>query len=107
MRNLKIYLTLLILAFLYLILSIPTPLMSNIIIDDNVEPAVSSAPLMSNIIIDDDAEPIVSNLYLTSDYTDDAACIQAALDNSKSGDTITIREGDYHIKNEYIKKIRV
>ncbi|WP_048126305.1 right-handed parallel beta-helix repeat-containing protein [Methanosarcina lacustris] len=59
---------------------------------------ISPAALAANIVIDDDSEPAVSGLYLTSDYKDDAACIQAALDNSKSGDTIIIREGDYYIK---------
>ena len=78
MKTLKTYLTVFVLAVLYLTLSSP-------------------AALASNIVIDDDAQPVVSGLHLTSDYKDAAACIQAALDNSKSGDTITIREGDYYI----------
>ncbi|AKB19679.1 hypothetical protein MSWHS_2816 [Methanosarcina sp. WWM596] len=41
---------------------------------------------------------------MTSDYKDDATCIQAALDNSKSGDTITIREGDYYITKRISQK---
>jgi len=57
----------------------------------------SPAALESNIVIDDDVQPAVSGLYLTSNYPDDAACIQAALDSAKSGDTITIREGDYYM----------
>ncbi|MHC1757859.1 MAG: disaggregatase related repeat-containing protein [Methanosarcina sp.] len=85
MKTLKSYLTVFVLAFLCLTLS---------------SPAASA----SNIVIDDDAKPAISGLYLTSDYTDDAACIQAALDNSKSGDTITIREGDYYIKKQIYQK---
>ncbi|MDD4248127.1 MAG: right-handed parallel beta-helix repeat-containing protein, partial [Methanosarcina sp.] len=80
MKTLKTYLTVFALTLFCLVLSSP-------------------AALAANIVIDDDAQPAVSGLYLTSDYTDDAACIQEALDNSKSGDTITIREGDYYIKN--------
>ncbi|MDD4249650.1 MAG: right-handed parallel beta-helix repeat-containing protein, partial [Methanosarcina sp.] len=80
MKNLKTLMKILTLTLFCLVLSSP-------------------AALASNIVIDDDAQPAVSGLYLTSDYKDDAACIQAALDNSKSGDTITIREGDYYIKN--------
>lgn len=64
----------------------------------------SPAALASNIVIDDDAEPAVSGLYITSNYNSDAACIQAALDNSKSGDTITIREGDYYITKRISQK---
>ena len=81
MKTLNTYLTVFALAFFCFILSGP-------------------AALASNIVIDDDAQPAVSGLYLTSDYTDDAACIQAALDNSKSGDSITIREGDYYIAKQ-------
>ncbi len=58
----------------------------------------------SNVIIDDDCQPAVSGLYLTSNYANDAACIQAALDNAKSGDTITIREGDYYITKKIYQK---
>ena len=85
MKYFKIYLTLFVFALLYLTLS-------------------SLAALMSNIVIDDDAEPAASGLYLTSNYTDDTACIQAALDNSKSGDTITIHEGDYYITKRIYQK---
>jgi len=77
MKKLKTYLTLFAFALFLLTLSSP-------------------AALAANIIVDDDAEPAVSGLYLTSKYPDDAACIQAALDSAKSGDTITIREGDYY-----------
>ena len=86
METSKTYLTIFILTFLYIALN------------------SSPAPLPSKIVIDDDAQPAVSGLYLTSDYTDDAACIQAALDNSKSGDTITIREGDYYITKRIYQK---
>ncbi|WP_440945538.1 PKD domain-containing protein [Methanosarcina sp. T3] len=85
MKNLKNYVTVFAFALLYLTLSSP-------------------AALASNIVIDDDAQPAVSGLYLTSDYKNDAACIQAALDNSKSGDTITIREGDYYITQQISQK---
>ena len=85
MKALKTCLTIFALAFICFILSSP-------------------AALASNIVIDDDAQPAVSGLYLTSDYKDDAACIQAALDNSKSGDTITIREGDYYITKRIYQK---
>ncbi|AKB71732.1 hypothetical protein MSMAC_1842 [Methanosarcina mazei C16] len=85
MKNLKSYLTIFALAFFCFMLSSP-------------------AAFASNIVIDDDAQPAVSGMYLTSDYTDDAACIQAALDNSKSGDTITIREGDYYITKRIYQK---
>ena len=84
-KTLRINLTIFVLALLYLMLSSPVA-------------------LASNIIIDDDAQPAVSGLYLTSNYRNDAACIQAALDNSKSGDTITIREGDYYITTRLHQK---
>ncbi|KKG18697.1 hypothetical protein EO98_06565 [Methanosarcina sp. 2.H.T.1A.6] len=123
MKYSKTYLAVFVLALLYITLTSPVPLVSNITIDDGAEPVVNPTHLMSNIaiddgsepivnpthlvsniIIDDDAEPAVSNLYLTSDYTDDAACIQAALDNLKSGGTITIREGDYYITKQISQK---
>ncbi len=81
MKTLKIYLPVFSLAFFCFMLSSP-------------------AALASNIVIDDDTQPVVSGLYLTSNYENDAACIQAALDYSKSGDTITIREGDYYITKQ-------
>lgn len=64
----------------------------------------SSLALGANLVIDDDNQPAVSGLYLTYNYKDDATCIQAALDNSKSGDTITIREGDYYITKKIFQK---
>ena len=64
----------------------------------------SPAALASNIVIGHQTEPAVPGLYLTSSYTNDVACIQAALDNSKSGDTITIREGDYYITKQIYQK---
>ncbi|MDY0388584.1 MAG: PKD domain-containing protein, partial [Methanolobus sp.] len=85
MKKLKTYLTLFAFALFLLTLSSP-------------------AALAANIIVDDDAEPAVSGLYLTSKYPDDAACIQAALDSAKSGDTITIREGDYYITKRIYQK---
>ena len=85
MKTLKTYLTVFTLAFFCFMLSCP-------------------AALAANLVIDDDAQPAVSGLYLTSNYKDDAACIQAALDNSKSGDTITIREGDYYITKRIYQK---
>lgn len=84
-KPIKDYMTVLTLTLLCLVLS---------------SPAASAL----NIIIDDDAQPAVSGLYLTSNYANDATCIQAALDNSKSGDTITIREGDYYITNRIYQK---
>ncbi|MCB5288278.1 MAG: hypothetical protein LHW64_10825, partial [Candidatus Cloacimonetes bacterium] len=85
MKTSKTYLTVFALAFFCFILCGP-------------------AALASNIVIDDDAQPAVSGLYLTSNYPDDAACIQAALDNAKSGDTITVREGDYYITKRIYQK---
>jgi parallel beta-helix repeat protein len=38
--------------------------------------------------------------YLTSNYKTDDACIQAALNAAKSGDTIIIYEGNYNIKKQ-------
>ncbi|RPJ72948.1 MAG: hypothetical protein EHM20_13035 [Alphaproteobacteria bacterium] len=60
----------------------------------------NSSALAASIIIDGNSEPTVSGLYLTSNYSDDAACFQAALDNAQSGDTIIIREGDYQISRQ-------
>lgn len=60
----------------------------------------NSSVLAANIVIDGSSESTVSGLYLTSNYSDDAACFQAALDNAQSGDTITIREGDYQIARQ-------
>ena len=57
----------------------------------------SSAAYASNIIIDNNAGPVGTGLFHTSDYANDADCIQEALDYSKSGDTITLIEGDYYV----------
>ena len=78
MKNLKTLMTIFTLTFFYLALSSPAALAANIVIDKQ---AGSSGP----------------GLFHTHNYANDAACIQAALDNSKSGDTITIHEGDYYI----------
>ncbi|WP_440945536.1 right-handed parallel beta-helix repeat-containing protein [Methanosarcina sp. T3] len=86
MELLKVYVSLLVLTILYIIVSSP------------------AAVVPKNIIIDNDAQPAVSGFYLTSDNTDDTACIQAALDNAKSGDTIVIREGDYYITKQIYQK---
>ncbi len=57
----------------------------------------SSTALAANIVIDKQAGSDGSNVFHTPNYANDAACIQVALDQSKSGDTITIRKGDYYI----------
>ncbi len=64
----------------------------------------SSAALAANIVIDKQAGPSGPGLFHTSNYANDAACIQAALDNSKSGDTITLRGGDYNITKGIYQK---
>jgi hypothetical protein len=56
-------------------------------------PAASAA----NIVIDKEAGSAEPGFFYTPNYANEAACIQAALDYSKSGDTITIRKGDYYI----------
>ncbi|WP_230629057.1 PKD domain-containing protein [Methanosarcina barkeri] len=53
--------------------------------------------MATNIVIDKQTGPAESDLFHTTNYANDAACIQAALDKSKSGDTITIHEGNYYI----------
>ena len=60
--------------------------------------------MAANIVIDKQAGPAGPGLFHTPDYANDAACIQAALDNSKSGDTITIRGGDYYITKGIYQK---
>lgn len=60
----------------------------------------SPAALATNIVIDKQTGPAGPGVFHTPNYANDAACIQAALDYSKSGDTITIREGDYYITKE-------
>ena len=54
----------------------------------------------ANIVIDKQSGPAGPDIFHTPDYANDSACIQAALDYSKSGDTITIRAGDYYITKE-------
>ncbi len=78
MKNLKSLMTIFTLTLFYLALSSP-------------------AALAANIVIDKQAGPAATGLFHTPNYANDAACIQAALDYSKSGDTITIRRGDYNI----------
>ena len=42
--------------------------------------------------------------YLTSNYATDDACIQAALNAAKSGDTIKIYEGEYKIVKQELQQ---
>ena len=56
--------------------------------------------MAENIIIDKQTGPAGPGLFHTSDYASNSACIQAALNDSKSGDTIIIREGDYFLPKE-------
>ncbi len=81
MKNLKTFMTMFILTLFCLLLSCPAALAANIVIDKQTGPAGPA-------------------LFHTPNYANNSACIQAALDYSKSGDTITIREGDYYITNE-------
>ncbi|HEY3362532.1 MAG TPA: PKD domain-containing protein [Methanosarcina sp.] len=85
MKNIKTIMTILILTIFYLALSSP-------------------AALAANIVIDKQAGPAGSGLFHTPNYANEAACIQAALDHSKSGDTITIRKGDYYITKGIYQK---
>ena len=85
MKNLKTFMTIFILTLFYLVLSSP-------------------AALAANIVIDKQAGPTGPGTFHTPNYANDAACIQAALDNSKSGDTITIRRGDYYITKGIYQK---
>lgn len=64
----------------------------------------SPAALAANIVIDKQSGPADPGLFHTPNYANDAACVQAALDYSKSGDTITIREGDYYITKGIVQK---
>jgi uncharacterized membrane protein len=85
MKNFRSLMTILTLTFVYLVLSSP-------------------AALAANIVIDKQAGPAEPGLFHTPNYANDAACIQAALDYSKSGDTITIREGDYYVTKGIYQK---
>jgi hypothetical protein len=78
MKNLKTLMTIFILTLFYLTLSSP-------------------AALAANIVIDKQAGPSETGLFHSPNYVNDAACIQDALNNSKNGDTITIRAGDYNL----------
>ena len=88
MKNLKTFMTIFTLTLFYLALSSPAALAANIVIDKQAVPA----------------GPAGSGLFHTPNYANDAACIQAALDNSKSGDIITIRGGDYYITKGIYQK---
>jgi PKD repeat protein len=91
MKNLKSFVTILTLSLFYIALSSP-------------------AALATNIVIDKQTGQAESGLFHTPNYANDAACIQAALDKSKSGDTITIREGDYYITKrmyQYGKNLKI
>ncbi|MFZ2498413.1 PKD domain-containing protein [Methanosarcina sp.] len=81
MKNLKVLLTIMTFTLFFLALSSP-------------------AALATNIVIDKQAGPAGPGLFYAPDYANDSACIQEALNNSKSGDTITIRRGDYYITKE-------
>jgi PKD repeat protein len=60
----------------------------------------SPAALAANIVIDKQAGPAGPGIFHTHNYANDSACIQAALNSSKSGDTITISGGDYYLPIE-------
>ncbi|KKI00139.1 hypothetical protein EO95_07465 [Methanosarcina sp. 1.H.T.1A.1] len=64
----------------------------------------SPAALAANIVIDKQSGPAEPGLFHTPNYANDAACVQAALDYSKSEDTITICEGDYYITKGIVQK---
>lgn len=85
MKNLKKLMTILILTLFCIMLSSP-------------------AVLAANIVIDKEAGSAEPGFFHTPNYANDAACIQAALDYSKSGDTITIRKGDYYITKGVYQK---
>ncbi|AKB51075.1 Chitin binding protein [Methanosarcina barkeri str. Wiesmoor] len=65
---------------------------------------ISPAALAANIIIDKEAGSADPGFFHTPNYANDATCIQAALDYSKSGDTITICKGDYYITKGVYQK---
>ncbi|MGB9930115.1 MAG: PKD domain-containing protein [Methanosarcina sp.] len=64
----------------------------------------SSSALAANIIIDKQAGPDKPGFFHTPNHANDAACIQKALDYSKSGDTVTIRKGDYYLTKRIYQK---
>lgn len=51
----------------------------------------------SKVVIVNSEGQTVPRLFYTSNYSNDSVCIQAALDYSKSGDTIIISEGEYFL----------
>jgi PKD repeat protein len=81
MKNLKTLMTIFILTLFFLALS-------------------SSAALAANIVIDKQAGSDEPGFFHTPDYANDSACIQAALNYSKTGDTISILGGDYYLPEE-------
>jgi PKD repeat protein len=81
MKNLKTLMTIFILTLFFLALS-------------------SSAALAANIVIDKEAGPAEPGYFHTPNYENDSACIQAALNYSKSGDTITIYGENYYLPEE-------
>jgi PKD repeat protein len=85
MKNLKILMTIVIFTLFFLVLS-------------------SSAALAANIVIDKEAGPAEPDIFHTPNYTNDSACIQAALNYSQSGDTITIHGGDYYLPKEIYQR---
>ena len=85
MKNLKTLMTIVIFTLFFLVLS-------------------SSAALATNIVIDKEAGPAEPDIFHTPNYTNDSACIQAALNYSQSGDTITIHGGDYYLPKEIYQR---
>ena len=85
MKYLKILMTIVIFTLFFLVLS-------------------SSAALATNIVIDKEAGPAEPDIFHTPNYTNDSACIQAALNYSQSGDTITIHGGDYYLPKEIYQR---
>jgi hypothetical protein len=70
----------------------------------------NSIALPPNIVIDKQPGPVGPGFFYSSDYPNDAACIQAALDAAKSGDQIIIRDGDYYITKcikQYNKNLNI
>jgi len=65
---------------------------------------ISPSALAANIVIDKKAGSAGQELFHTPNYANDSACIQAALNSSQSGDTITIRGGDYYLPKEIYQK---
>ncbi|MDR7666032.1 PKD domain-containing protein [Methanosarcina sp. Z-7115] len=85
MKNLKTLMTIFIFSLFFLVLS-------------------SSVALATNIVVDKEAGPAGPDIFHTPNYTNDSACIQAALNYSQSGDTITIHGGDYYLPKEIYQR---